>query len=561
MKYLNKFFLLLAILGISTVACNEEDFLNEQPRGALSGDALMTQAGADALINAAYAGLAQNFDELNAKLTFFHPPSNWSFGDMRSDDAYKGGGGVGDITPYHSLEIGDARTDNFTVHNKWRALYFAIKRANNALAVLNELSVDIYPQKEERIGEMLFLRGHFYFDLMKNFGSFVRIDETMGLEEVNAATNSFDQAQLWGFIQSDFEQAVDLLPENADLPGRANKFTAISYLAKTHLFQGNWSEVVSLTDQVINAGKYGLFPDFRSLWQPEEEHGPEFIFSIEYSTNDGSILGNLNWGNLLNTPRGSAYNGDNFHRPSQNLVNAYKVDPFNGLPDFEGFNEEDLTNDFVDPRLDHTIGRLGIPWKTYQKEPFNESWCRNAGEYGFTGPKKYNIDPNHPSMVVGWPWGGSPLNWPVIKYSDLILWKAEALVELNQDLGTALEIVNSLRQRAKDTPVVMKLDGSGPAANYKISLYKESKWTQEFAREAIRYERRLELALEGHRFYDLVRWGIAPAVINKYYAEETPKRAYLNGANFTANKNEYLPIPQLEIDRSGGALQQNPAFQ
>lgn len=560
MKYLNKFLIVFLFIGLFSTSCNEDDFLNEQPRGALSGDALQTEAGADALINAAYAGLAQNFDELNAKLTFFHPPSNWSFGDMRSDDAYKGGGGVGDISEYHSLEIGDARTDNFTVHNKWQALYFGLNRVNKALVVLNDLGTDVYAEKDIRIGEMLFLRGHFYFDLMKNFGSFVWVDENMTFEEINTASNSFDQSELWGRIQNDFERAVELLPETNDLAGRANKYSATAYLAKTHLFQGNWSEVVRLTDQVISSGKYGLFPDFRMLWAPEEEHGPEFIFSLEFSTNDGSILGNLNWGNLLNTPRGAAYNGDNFHRPSQNLVNAYKVDPFSGLPDFEGFNEEDLTNDFVDPRLDHTIGRLGIPWKSFQKEPFNESWCRNGGEYGFTGPKKYNIDPSHPSMVVGWPWGASPLNWPVIKYTDLILWKAEALVELNQDLGTALEIVNSIRQRAKDTPTVLKIDGSGPAANYKVSLYRESNWTQEFAREAVRYERRLELALEGHRFYDLVRWGVASEVINKYYVEETAKRTYMNGASFTANKNEYLPIPQLEVDRSGGALVQNPAY-
>ena len=558
MKKINKLLYIFAIAALLFTSCNEDEFLDAEPKGALNSSQLQTPEGIATLVNSAYAGLAQNFTDPNP--AFFQPASNWSFCDVRSDDAYKGGGGVGDISEYHDLELGNIRADNFTLERKWKALYVGISRVNEALGALRDVSLEDVPLRDIHIGELRLIRGHFYFDLMKNFGSYVYIDESISFDEREKVPNTFNVQELWGHIEADFLDAIEKLPEQRELAGQANKFAAHAYLCRTYLFQAKWDEAVIQADAVINSGRYGLFSDFTKLWDVDSEHGPEFIWSIEFSTNDGSASGNINWGNLLNTPRGAAYNGDNFHMPSQNLANAYKVDA-NGLPLFDSFNSSDVTNsDQVDPRLDHTIGRLGIPWKEFKDEVYNETWVRDAGTYGTLGSKKCQIDPTSPYMIKGWPWGGSPLNWPIIKYSDLILMKAEALIQSNQNLEEARSIINSIRERAQNSPYVKTLDGISDAANYKIGLYPSATWTQSYGLQALKFERRLELALEGIRFYDLVRWGDASEVLNTYIQQEASKRTYLNGANFVAGKNEYLPIPQDEIDRSGGIYIQNPAY-
>jgi starch-binding outer membrane protein, SusD/RagB family len=555
---MKKSFIILSMaLSLAVITgCNEDEFLDRQPKGSLSGDQLLDPAGAESLVTAAYAALPMNFPEVGP--AFLSPVSNWSYGDVRSDDAYKGGGGTGDISEYHNLEISNITADNSVLNNKWRALYYAIARANNALKVLNQIAVEDFPEVKTRIAEVKVLRGHFYFDLMKNFGTFPYFDENV--TDIKKVGNALTREQLWDKIEADFSSAIADLPEEADQPGRVNKYVAYAYLAKTHLFQGEYNQVITNADAVVSSGKYSLFSDFTKLWDVESEHGPEFIFSVEFSSEDGSENGNINWGNLLNTPRGPAYNGDGFHMPSQNLVNAYKVDG-NGLPLFDSFNDMDVDDsDLVDPRLDHTIGRVGIPWKEYDKL-YSESWARNSSDYGYYGPKKYQIDPTSPYMIKGWPWGGSPLNWAVIKYSDVLLWKAEALIESGTDLDAARGLINEIRQRAKGSPYVKKLDGSANAANYLIGLYPAEGWTQDYARKALQFERRLELALEGHRFYDLVRWGIAADVLNEYFDEEAPKRTYYATANFVENKHEYLPVPQSEIDRSAGIYTQFTPYQ
>lgn len=552
---MKKSYIFSIAIGLALMSGCSDDFLDRQPKGSLGGDQLLDEAGAESLVTSAYAALPLNFPEVGP--AFLSPLSNWSYGDIRSGDAYKGGGGTGDISEYHSLEISNIRPDNSVLSNKWRALYYAIARANTALKVLKNIPKEDFPEVNTRIAEVKVLRGHFYFDLIKNFGSFPYVDETA--ENIQQVKNDLTREQLWDKIEQDFSSAIADLPAEQPEAGRVNKFVAHAYLSKAHLFQKEYAEALSNAEAVIASGKYSLFSDFTRLWDVESEHGPEFVFSVEFSTEDGSRYGLINWGNLLNTPRGPAYNGDGFHMPSQNLVNAYKVDA-SGLPLFDSFNDLDLVaSDLVDPRLDHTVGRVGIPWKNFD-EVYSEAWARNSSDYGFYGAKKYQVDPTSPYMIQGWPWGGSPLNWPLIKFSDVLLWKAEALIELGQDLEEARDLVNQIRQRAKGSPYVKTLDGSANAANYHIGLYPSAGWTQEYARKALQFERRLELALEGHRFYDLVRWDVAADVLNKYYQEETPKRSYYSAANFVSGKHEYLPVPQLEIDRSRGMYTQYGAY-
>lgn len=558
-----KTYLLSGLLLLALAACN--DFLEPEPQGLLTDELLTTsRAGIDGLVTMAYSSLDTHFQGLDPD--FFHPPSNWSYSDMRSDDAYKGGGGPGDINEYHQIETGTITANNGVIEKKWRANYIAISNVNKAIRALLAAADNVYPNKEATLAEMRVLRGYFYLDMKRNFYTFPYLDETTAGPAVQSVGNTLSSEELWQKIEADFLAAIPILPPTQPEKSRVNKYVAHAFLCKTYVFQQKWQPALEQANFVTSSGQYGLLDDFEKLYSlPEFEHGPEFVFSIAHSVNDGSPVGNLNWGDLLNSPVSPAYTaGDGFHRPSQNLVNAYKVDA-NGLPLFETFNQTNLppttTTVPVDPRLDHAIGRPGIPWKDYKPTPYQLSWARSADVYGPYSKKKNIISPNSALRAsTGFPWALGALDFPLIKYTDVLLWKAEAQVELGQ-LEGARQIVNQIRQRAADAPKVQKLDGSGPAATYRIGTYPAAGWNADYARRAVRFERRLELALEGHRFYDLVRWGDAARVLNTYLQQEARSRSVLNGAVFTANRHEYLPIPQSEIDRSRGVYTQNQFYQ
>jgi starch-binding outer membrane protein, SusD/RagB family len=302
---------------------------------------------------------------------------------------------------------------------------------------------------------------------------------------------------------------------------------------------------------------------------PGVEHAGENIFAIEASIGGGAE-GNVrfNWGDIWVAPSNGPYGGgDGFQRPSQNLVNAFKVDA-NGLPLLDTYNNADLAptdvTTPVDPRLDHTIGRPGIRWKDYTVGPQTIGWARSEGTYGPYVKKKNLIYVNSPfraTATTDFPWAGGALNFPFLKYSEVLLAKAEALIELNQNLDEARNLINQIRSRAANTPKVRSFTNPAvPAANYQVGLYPVAGWTQDYARKALRFERRLELALEGHRYFDLLRWGVAKQVIDQYNATEKAKRPYLAAATFNAPKVEYYPIPQAEIDISRGKLKQDPNY-
>jgi hypothetical protein len=561
-------YLLSGLLLFSLASC--KDYLTAEPQGLLTDDLLgSSRAGIDGLATMAYSSLETNFDGGTAPgvdQAFFHPPSNWSFGDVRSDDAYKGGGGPGDITEYHQLETGVVTSSNPLIERKWRANYVAITNINKAIRALTNATEALYPGKDARLAEMRVLRGYFYLDMKKHFYTFPYVDETNTSADATTIGTTLTSEQLWQKIEADFLAAIPALPPTQTELSRVNKYVANAFLCKTYMFEQKWQLALEQANLVVNSGKYGLLDNFEKVYSlPEFEHGPEFIFSIAHSVNDGSPVGHLNWGDLLNAPSGPVYtSGDGFHRPSQNLVNAFKVDA-NGLPLFDTFNATNLAADNtttpVDPRLDHAVGRPGIPWKDYKLSVYQPSWARSAEVYGLFSKKKNVISPNSPLRAsTGFPWALGALDFPLIKYTDLLLWKAEAQVELG-DLEGARQIVNQIRQRAADAPKVLKLDGSGPAATYRVGTYPATGWNAAYARRAVRFERRLELCLEGHRFYDLVRWGEAAPVINAYLQQEARTRQFLSGATFQANRHEYLPIPQAELDRSNGLYSQNQYYQ
>ncbi len=566
MKSIKPYIILLVIFGVMT-SCSDE-FLDVQPENVISEDNIDLES----LVVNAYSGLDYRFNtgEFRDLWPFDHAPSNWAFSDIRSGDAYKGGGGVGDNPGggIHALDIHQVFPSSENVYNLWRAIYFSIFRVNNAIIALNE-SND-FANRDLRIAELKVLRAHFYFELMKNYGSFAYIDENTPVEEVTSIPNSFDESFLWGKIEDDLNAAIAVLPETqADL-GRANKLVAHAYLAKAKLFQEQWNEVITNADIVINSGNYQLVADLEKLYSEPGAGNAENVFAIQYSINDGSEFGNLNFGDLLNSPDSPAddvnhpyLNGDDFHKPSQNIVNAFKVDG-NGLPLLDTYNNADLAprdvTTPVDPRLDHSIGRPGFKWKTWDALAQQDNWSRDIATYGLYLRKKNQIDPNSDLRASGgFPWAKGALDHPIIKYSDVLLWKAEASIE-SGDIATGMTLINQIRERTMNSPYVKDfVDNTKNAANYQIGLYPTSV-SQDFAIKALRMERRLELHNEGHHFYDLVRWGIAESWVNDYMLAESTKRSYYIGASFTGGRDEYLPIPQIEIDASGGIYVQRPNY-
>jgi hypothetical protein len=460
----------------------------------------------------------------------------------------------------------------------WFRLYIGIARANEALARINNLTEEEYPEKAQRQAEMRFIRGHFNFLLKILFKQFPYIDETKVKEEYAQISNvEFSSNELWGKVADDFQFAAENLPALTPDAGRANQGAAKAYLAKTLLYQAyeqdeqhnvvnvnreKLEQVVSLVDEI--SGAYNLVNDYGQnfLWQ--YDNNTESVFAIQRSIDDGTPTGRVDMGTALNYPMGNAYGCCWFNIPSQDLVNSYRTDQ-NGLPVFENYNTTDLVTaqDFkatnVDPRVNHTVGIPGQPWKYQPNLVYEQSWARTPEIYGVFSSMKDAQLPDCPCLRKVGPFFASSKNNVIIRFADVLLWKAEALIELGRQ-DEALPIINMIRERAQSSTEMLK-DASGSyMSKYQIETYKPGEninWTQDVARQALRWERRLEFAMEGIRFFDLVRWGVAAETLNAYFETEEEKRQYLKDAQFQEGRDEYLPIPQQQIDFSKGLYQQN----
>lgn len=588
MKIKHIFLIIVATSIFQLTGC--EDFLDARPQGVISEEGLQNADGVEPLVIAAYAALAGPESRWD---TWWKPTTNWIQGEVRSDNAYKGGGGITDGWETHAYETftGVYPTVGL-IDAQWFQLYSSVQRCNSALRVLNSITEDEVADKQRLIGEMKTLRAHFFFELVRQFKKIPYFDENVILEDyIKISNDEFSREEILGKIAAELEEAVTMLPEKQAEIGRVNKYTALAYQAKVKLYQAYQqddknqvvsinkdllNEVVDLCNQIIENNEYSLNSDFQQLDLVEYENGSESIFSVQYSTDDGSVDGGrVNWSNLLNTPPGPGYNGDGFFLPSQNLVNAYQTD-LNGLPLLDTFNNEDydvvvanpnggvmITNRDanVDPRLDFTIGRVGIRWKTWSVAPMTTGWIREPATYGYHVVKRFVVSPEDPNMIIGWPWGASSLNWQIIRYADVLLWKAEALIEGDGNLDEARSLINQIRIRAKQSEYVRDFENPNQyAANYNIEEYPVEGWSKDYARKALRHEYKLEKALEGERFFDLVRWGVAESTLNDYFKEEKSKRSYYKEAKFTAGRDEYFPIPQAQINFSGGLYKQNAGY-
>ncbi|WP_353719021.1 RagB/SusD family nutrient uptake outer membrane protein [Dyadobacter sp. 676] len=568
----SKYIFGLIVSGTMLVNTSCNDFLDYQPEGLLSSENLKSASAAESLCTAAYAGIGN--DDMIGPMT-----SMWVYGSVRSDDAYKGGGGVSDVAEVDFYEHYNLTRPDFGMMHPftWENFYKAISRANAALNSLDALTEAEFPLRTTRIAEMRFLRGHSHFMLKMLFKNIPYIDEKLSSDDILKESNvRYSNDELWNKIGEDFRFAVDNLPQKQSQIGRANKLSAAAYLAKLRLFQAyeqdanhkvtainknRLQEVVTLTQQVIGSGQYSLQPDFAENFIAETENGPESIFAIQYSINDGTAVGRLSYVTGLNYPHGAPqYGCCGFHQPSQNLANAYRTDA-DGLPLFETFNDKnvDFATETVDPRVDHTIGIDGHPYKYDATKPFSNSWVRDPGVYGFFHTMKEQQLATSPSYHKEGPFIGSSKNIDIIRYDDVLLMQAEAYIELGQH-ALALPLINQIRRRAAaSTARLKKTDGSSPS-KYHIREYPASGWTQDYARKALRWERRLEFATESPRFFDLVRWGIAEQTLNAYLEKEKVRRPFLATAKFTAGRDEYLPIPQREISFTKGLYVQNPGY-
>jgi hypothetical protein len=558
--------------ALPLAACDE--FLQRDPTGAVSSADLNTAANLDGMVTAAYATLGD--DHWITPYT-----SLWPYGDLRAGDAYKGGGGTGDVNEYNSLEqFVFVQPTLGPFDSMWFRLYVGVARANDALRRLNDVNTTDFPNKTVRQAEMRFVRGHFYFLLKILYDRVPWLDETLDVAAYPTTSNvALTSDSLWGNIAADFRFAATNLPVTQSEEGRVTKGAANAYLAKVQLYrayrqnethavasidQARLQEVVQLADAVINSGQYALTSDYADNFLFSTEKNREAVFKIMMSQADGTPHGRVDMGNGLNYSLAPGYGCCWFHIPSQNLINAFKTDA-TGLPQLTTFNQTSLVDSVdywkntVDPRVDHTVGIVSHPFKYEPAFVFQESWTRVPQVYGVHSSMKELQQPDCACLVKVGPFFASSKDIEVIRYADVLLWKAEALIELGRQ-AEALPLVNQVRERAAASTAKLKYANGTPISNYNVKPYSASAWTQAYARQALRFERRLEFAMEGVRFFDLVRWGVAEQTVNDYLTVEKTRHDYLLNAKFTAGRDEYLPIPQNQINFTSGLYKQNPGY-
>lgn len=568
-KILYSVLTVLALVG--TTSCS--DFLDDQkPQGVLDSDMVKDPSNVDNLVISAYA-VFTTAEDINSSF------SMWNF-DVRSDDAYKGGNGTSDGDVFHQLEIEQGvLTTNWNINDMWVRLYNCISRVNSAISVL-ETTSDSYQLKAQRLGEMKFLRAYAHFLLKRLYKNIPFImDANLKQEDYNTLSNTeFNNDEGWQQIINDVEYAYSVLPVKQTDKGRPSKAAAAAFLTKAYLYKAyrqddaasnqvtsiNREDLLKVIEysnpDIYSAGGFDLEPDFHNNFRPETqyENGVESIWAMQYSINDGTKYGNLNWSYGLIVPNipGVTDGGCDFYKPSQNLVNAYRTDA-DGHPFLDTFNNKDydLTQD-ADPRLFLTVGVTGLPYEFNSKYMMDASstWSRSNGLYGYYVTLKQNVDPDCGYLVKG-SWWGTPMNRIVFRYADVLLERAEAYAQLNET-GEAIKLVNEIRKRAKQSTGMIANYPSDYGVKFNISTYNGS-YSQEDALKIVKMERRLEMGMESERFFDLVRWGEAEKVLNKYFAEETNKCSIYGDAHFTANKNEYLPIPFSQVAASDGHYTQN----
>ena len=559
------------------VSCS--NFLDEQvPQATLTQDEVKKPEYIDNVLISAYAGLL-SIEDMNSSFSL------WNY-DTRSDDAYVGGSNPSDGEPFHILEKHTTvMTTDWPYNDIWNRFYKYLSRISLSLDILAVADQE-NPTIQQRTAEMKFLRAYGHFQLKRLFKKIPFVNKLdMQEDDYNNLTNTeYSNDEGWQQIINDLEDAYAVLPTTQADKGRPTKAACAAFLAKVYLYKAyrqddagsnqvtgindaDLQKVVEYTAPSLYAG-YGLENDLHNNFRPEEqyENGKESIWAIQYSKNDGTVYGNLNFSYRLIVPCIPKVHdaGCDFYKPSINLVNAYRTNS-DGLPLFDApataADYEVGSAQTVDPRLFVTVGVPGTPYMFNPNFMISKTntWSRSGGMYGYFVSLKQNVDPSLTDnylFVCDNQWASS-MNRIVFRYADVLLMRAEALAQLG-NTTEAISLVNQLRTRA------MGMTSGSVVANYPNKYgvhYAIGKYSGSYSKEEtmkiVKMERRLELAMESERFFDLVRWGDAASVINRFYTTEGEKMNFLSGSMFTANKNEYLPIPDDQMKAANGHYTQN----
>jgi starch-binding outer membrane protein, SusD/RagB family len=608
----------LPVMLVTIPSCKH--YLDKPVVGALNNTVLANKAGVDGLLVGAYSmldGVSQGNTYNGAGYTSWETSStNWVWGGISSDDAYKGSNTTDqpNAAPIenHSLDP----SDEF-LSEKWSFCYNGVQRANDvirAIPTVTDGSITT-AYAAELIAEARFLRGVYHMEAAKLWRNVPYVTD-----RITYAANNFNvpnSGPVWDSIAADFTAAMAVLPKTQSQVGRANYYAAEAFLAKTYMFSHQYAKALPLLTDLMTNGqtssgaKYKLGP-FEDNFDAAHRNNAESVFCVEMTTNDGSGGWNSDQGDILNFAAGPYTGCCGFYQPSYSLGNAYKTDA-NGLPMFQidqpangwpAYDDANLPNDHglgandpftpptanLDPRIDWTLGRRGIPYLDWGLCG-GEQWSR--GDIVPYNPIKnvfwhYNMASTTDPLAQGWAANqGTSINYNMIRFADVILWRAECEVEANQ-LTAAQSDVDTVRNRMAAHPeywVHTYVDNSDPskgftttpAANYKIGLYGNVAGAgfaangQAYARQAVYMERQLELAMEGHRFFDLQRYdglyggpmakGYMAGVLNAYIKADTRiSNPVLNGHTFTMNKNELFPLPQNQIDLAPTVMKQNTGY-
>ena len=575
-----------------------DDFLVVAPTGQLNSTLLAGKQGLDATLIGAYS-------QVNGRFARLASPSNWVWGSIRGGDANKGTD-PGDFSDINPIQIYEALPTQGVIREKYNGNYEGVARANAVFKLLAVADPSVSAGDKLAIeAQAKFLRAHFYFELKRTFGNTPYVDETVdygtGIDKVK------NDVDLWPKIEADLDFAIANLPATQAQVGRVNSWAAKAYKAKVLMYQKKYAAALPIFTDVITNGRtsnnkpYNLVPRYSDVFKASNDNNEESIWAYQAAANTGSV-NNANPEFDLNYPHGSGTSGPGnccgFFQPSFSQANAFRT--VAGLPLLDGsYNTgaNQIKTDMgvvakdpfvqeageLDPRLDHSIGRRYIMYLDWQPHP-GSAWVRNQSNGGPYAPKKYvyyKTDRGTLQDNSTWTPGYTAINYTIIRFADVLLMAAEAEIEVGNP-ATAHTYINRVRTRAANpagfvmgrvtgpgvVPVTLAADWLNPvvnpaltAANYVINTYAAAGTKPEML-DRVRMERKLELSGEGHRFYDLVRWGIAKSDIDAYLAYEIKFLPItFADSKFDAGIDELLPIPQDQIDLLGSdILKQNPGF-
>ena len=604
MKNKNSYLLIIIFIGSLFIFGCGENFFDVPAVGVTSEVNLHNKLGVNELLIGAYTAL--NGADLGSA------PEQVLFGSVRGGSGYKSSFSTDQpaMQEFAKLKV---TTGNGNVESSFRYYYDAVFRCNLVLQVVDQAEDMTEAEKTEAKAEARFLRGHYYFYLKRMYGNIPFIDETAIDYKVPNTDENGNYVDCWPEITADLDFARKNLPETQSDAGRPNKWAADIYYAKVLIYRANFGEYTNgyaealpiLTDAINNGttssgNPYDLYDAYNKIFNPEYENGPESVFAVQTSVKDGTPGGTR----FSNGPNASPIdlwigsrvlgapgeNGFAFWSPTEWYADHFRVDE-DGLPylDMYNTNPHRLKDDYgmlppvgvdtfkvdtvpVDPRLDWSAGRRNVPFLGYGPMP-GSLWMKDQL---FNGPyfiKKYHIWKDQVGTYSDVGFSQNGLNRDIIRFADVLLLAAEVEVRVGS-LSQARAYVNRVRQRMIDNPDdplnrVKLDDGVTDAANYDIGIYpssgpKDPFQTQDGALDAILYERMLELGLEGHRFYDLVRFGKAEEELSAFIAEAKKRYDYFSDVVYTEVPDALLPIPQNAVDNSQKdgvrTLKQNPGY-